>query len=97
LSTSNKWLRQWRIIPSRGLEVRLWGYLEIGEKLNDPNLPLSSWRVKGIIALGNSLGFPPQIEDLRLKWRILRDGAKNKSSGRKRCSEKWRPYDQIPF
>jgi len=44
---------------------------------------LSSWVVKRKIAYGNDPAFHVQIEDLRLKWGILGEDSKNKSSGRK--------------
>jgi len=38
---------------------------------------LCSWIVNGKIALGNSLGFQDQIEDLRLNYHIPKENAKN--------------------
>jgi len=42
---------------------------------------LSSWVVKRKIAYGNDPAFQVQIEDLGLKWGILGEDSKNKSSG----------------
>jgi len=41
---------------------------------------LTSWIVKGEIALGNKLGFQAQIEDLRLKCGIHEGKSKNSIS-----------------
>ena len=66
-----------------GLENLLWeisGPREIDFSVG--YVQAAVWVVKGKIAVENSPGFPAQIDDLCLKYCILGDDSKNKSSGR---------------
>jgi hypothetical protein len=60
---------------------------------DDPKILRWEWVVKEEFAFGNSLGFQAQLEDLRLKYCILKEKAKNSTSGRKIA---WRPPKIFP-